>query len=342
MTTFLFRASVAGLCFIAATSSVRADAVADFYKGKSLSLIAGFPPGGGYDTYVRILARHYGRFIPGQPLIVPSNMPGAGSLSAANQIYARAAPDGLTLAMFASSAAMEPLLGNKAARFDVTRFSWIGSMSNDVAFCGVWQGPGVPASFDEMLANETIFGGGAPAAITFQHPMVLKNVLGAKIRVISGYSGSRDIILAMQRGEVNGVCGLFTSSINAQFNDDVRSGRLKLVIQMGSKKSDAFGPVPSVFDYAKTDEDRAVLDVHFKQLLLGRPLAGPPGIPPERLNALRDALTATMKNPDFLSEAERAGLDIDPASAGEVEALLKRLAAFPPNVFRRAMQAIGR
>ena len=269
-------------------------------------------------------------------------MPGAGSLSAANQIYARAAPDGLTLAMFASSAAMEPLLGNKAARFDVTRFSWIGSMSNDVAFCGVWQGPGVPASFDEMLANETIFGGGAPAAITFQHPMVLKNVLGAKIRVISGYSGSRDIILAMQRGEVNGVCGLFTSSINAQFNDDVRSGRLKLVIQMGSKKSDAFGPVPSVFDYAKTDEDRAVLDVHFKQLLLGRPLAGPPGIPPERLNALRDALTATMKNPDFLSEAERAGLDIDPASAGEVEALLKRLAAFPPNVFRRAMQAIGR
>ena len=116
MTTFLFRASVAGLCFIAATSSVRADAVADFYKGKSLSLIAGFPPGGGYDTYVRILARHYGRFIPGQPLIVPSNMPGAGSLSAANQIYAKAAPDGLTLAMFASSAAMEPLLGNKAAR----------------------------------------------------------------------------------------------------------------------------------------------------------------------------------------------------------------------------------
>src|SRR2546425_8340423 len=118
------RIIVAAQCLVAATIPAHADAVSDFYKGKTLSLIAGFPPGGGYDTYVRILARHYGRFIPGQPLIVPSNMPGAGSLSAANQIYARAAPDGLTLAMFASSAAMEPLLGNKAARFDVTRFSW--------------------------------------------------------------------------------------------------------------------------------------------------------------------------------------------------------------------------
>src|SRR5205085_4624581 len=140
------------------------DAVADFYRGKTLSLIAGFPPGGGYDTYVRILARHYGRFIPGQPSVVASNMPGAGSLSAANHIYSKAVPDGLSLAMFASSAAMEPLLGNKAAQFDNTKFSWIGSLSNDVAYCGVWQSAATPATFDEMLTKETIFGGGAPAA----------------------------------------------------------------------------------------------------------------------------------------------------------------------------------
>jgi len=195
----LCRASLVALCLVAATAPVRADAVADFYKGKTLSLIAGFPPGGGYDTYVRILARHYGRFIPGQPLVVPSNMPGAGSLSAANHIYGKAAPDGLSMAMFASSAAMERLLGNKAALFDETKFSWIGSMSNDVAYCGVWQGAGVPATFDEMLTKETIFGGGAAAAITFQHPMVLKTVLGGNIRVISGYPGSREINLAIQQ-----------------------------------------------------------------------------------------------------------------------------------------------
>jgi tripartite-type tricarboxylate transporter receptor subunit TctC len=342
MTNLLSRAGIIVLCLLAATACARADAVSDFYKGRTLSLIAGFPPGGGYDTYVRILARHYGRFIPGQPLVVPSNMPGAGSLLAANYIYGRAAPDGLAIAMFASSAAMEPLLGNKAALFDVRKFSWIGSMSNDVAFCGVWQGPGVPSSFDEMLTKETVFGGGAPAAITFQHPMVLKNILGVKIRVVPGYAGTREINLAMHRGEVNGECGMFTSSIRAQFNEDVRSGQLKLVIQMGAKRSDAFGMIPSVFDYAKTDEQRAVLDVHFGQLLLGRPLAGPPGIPPDRLAALREALAATVKNAEFLSDAGRAGLDIDPASAEDVEALLERFARFPPEVFRKAEEAIGR
>src|SRR5438270_6554236 len=228
-TASLCRLGAAALCLAAATGFAHADSVSDFYKGKTINLIAGFPPGGGYDTYVRILARHYGHFIPGQPTVVASNMPGAGSLTAANQIYNKTAPDGLSLAMFASSAAMEPLLGNKAALFDATKFSWIGSMSNDVAFCGVWQGPGIATSFDEMLTKETIWGGGAAAAITFQHPMVLKNVLHAKIKVISGYAGTRDINLAMQRGEVNGTCGLFGSSIKSQFADDVKAGRLKIV-----------------------------------------------------------------------------------------------------------------
>jgi len=324
------------------TGPARADAVSDFYSGKTLSLIAGFPPGGGYDTYVRVLARHYGRHIPGQPSVVPSNMPGAGSLLSANHIYSKAAADGTTLAMFASSAVMEPLLGNKAALFEPTKFSWIGSLSQDVSYCGVWQQPGAAASFDEMMTKETIIGGGAPAAITFQHPMVLKNVLRANIRVIQGYPGSREINLAMHRGEVNGTCGLFGSSIKAQFQDDVKSGRLKLVIQMGSRKSDEFGPIPSVFDYARNDEERAVLEVHFKQLLLGRPLAGPPGIPADRLKALREALTATMKDAEFLAEANKAGLDIDPASASEVEDLLKRFATYPPEIFRKAQEAIGR
>ena len=296
-----------------------AETAADFYKGKTVSLIAGFPPGGGYDTYVRVLARHYGRFLPGQPTVVASNMPGAGSLTAANNIYAKYAPDGLALAMFASSAAMEPLIGNKAALFDATKFSWVGSMSQDVAYCGVWQHPGGATTFDEMLTKETIIGGGAPAAITYQHPMVLKNVLKANFKVIQGYKGTRDINIAMQRGEVNGTCGMFGSSVKAQFGAEVKDGRMKLFIQMGSKRSDEFGKIPSVFDYAKTDEDRAILQFHFGQLLLGRPLAGPPGIPADRLEALRDALFATMKDPQFLAEATKAGLDIDPVSPDEVD-----------------------
>jgi tripartite-type tricarboxylate transporter receptor subunit TctC len=146
----------------------------------------------------------------------------------------------------------------------------------------------------------------------------------------------------MHRGEVNGICGLYASSIRSAFPDDVKSGQLKLVIQMGSKISDVFGKIPSVYDYAKTDTDRAVLDVHFKQLVLGRPVAGPPGIPAARLKALREAFQATMRDKDFLAEADKLGLDIDPASADEVEALLRRFAAFPPEIFRKAQQAIGR
>jgi tripartite-type tricarboxylate transporter receptor subunit TctC len=337
--------STIALCLAAAMATARAESAADFYKGKTVTVIAGFPPGGGYDTYVRVLARHYGRFIPGLPSVVPQNMPGAGSLAAANNIYNKIAPDGLTIGMFASSAAMAGLLGDKKAVFDNTKFSWIGSMSQDASFCGVWQSPGAAKTFDEMLDKNrkpTIFGGGAPAAITFQHPMVLKNVLHANITIIPGYRGTRDLNLAIHRGEIAGMCGLFGSSIKSQYRDDVKSGKLKLVIQMGSKLNNEFGKVPSGFDYAKSDEERQVLELHFRQLLLGRPLAGPPGIPADRLKALRDALFATMKDPQFLAEANKAGLDIDPVSADEVLKLLERFKAFPPEVFRIAQAAIGR
>ncbi len=340
------RASRAAIALAAilgvAAAPATAETVADFYKGKTLSLIAGFPPGGGYDTYVRVLARHYGRFLPGQPTVVASNLPGAGSLTAANTIYAKYAPDGLALAMFASSALMEPLMGNKSALFEAMKFSWIGSMSQDVAYCGVWQHPGAAMTFEEMLTKETIIGGGAPAAITYQHPMVLKNVLKANFKVIAGYKGTRDINIAMQRGEVNGTCGMFGSSVNSQFGAEVKDGRMTLFIQMGSKRSDQFGKIPSVFDYAKTDEDRAILQFHFGQLLLGRPLAGPPGIPADRLAALRTALFATMKDTQFLAEASKAGLDIDPVPADEVMALLKQFAAFSPELLEKAKDAMGR
>jgi tripartite-type tricarboxylate transporter receptor subunit TctC len=335
-------AIAASLAALSAPGAARAESAADFFKGKTLTLIAGFPPGGGYDTYVRVLARHYGRFLPGQPNVIVSNMPGAGSLTAANNIYAKYVPDGLALAMFASSAAMEPLIGNKAAMFDPTKFSWVGSMSQDVAYCGVWDHPGGAKTFDEMMTKETIIGGGAPAAITYQHPMVLKNVLKANLKVIQGYKGTRDINIAMQRGEVNGTCGMFGSSVNSQFGAEVKDGRMKLFIQMGSKRSNEFGNIPSVFDYAKTEEERQILQFHFGQLLLGRALAGPPGIPADRLDALRKGLFETMKDSQFMAEANKAGLDIDPVSPDAVMTLLKQFSAFSPAILEKAKDAMGR
>lgn len=343
MKRLIARAAVAVAAATWTMGPAAAESPAEFYKGKTVTVLIGFPPGGGYDANARTLVRHLGRFIPGNPTVVASNMPGAGSLVAANHTFNQAAPDGATFTIFASSAALEPLLGNKAARFDSAKFGWIGSMAQEVAYCGVWQGPGVPSSWKEVMERETIFGGGAAAAITFQHPMILKNVLGAsKMKVVSGYPGTRDVNLAMNRGEVNGSCGLFGSSIMSQWRKEVESGQLKLVIQMGFQKSNQFGDIPSVFDFAKTDEERQILEIHFHQQLLSRPFATPPAVPADRLKALRAAFQATMKDAEFLTEAAKIGLDIDPVSGEEIEAALRRFASFPPQVLKKAEEVMGR
>jgi tripartite-type tricarboxylate transporter receptor subunit TctC len=272
-------ASAAAIIATAFTAFCSPSAQAADFKGETIAIEIGYGPGGGYDTYGRVLARHYGRFIPGNPTVVPRNMPGAGSLRAANFIYNTAPKNGTELGIFSASTAMEPLMGNEEAKFDPAKFSWIGSMNQDISFCGVWQQPGAANSFQQMLGSsgpETVFGSSGPAAISHQHPLVLKNLLGARVSVISGYEGNKEVNLAMQRGEVNGACGLFLSTIKAQFLRDVQEGRLKLVIQMGPKTTNEFGPIPSVFDFVKSEDDRKVLELHFGQVLLGRPVAGIP------------------------------------------------------------------
>ncbi len=343
MKRMIASASLALAATAAMAVTAAAETPAEFYKGKTVTILIGFPPGGGYDANARTLARHIGRFIPGNPNVVASNMPGAGSLVAANHTFNQAPQDGSVFTIFASSAALEPLLGNKAARFDAAKFGWIGSMAQEVAYCGVWQSAGAPSTWKEVMERETIFGGGAAAAITFQHPMILKNVLGAtKMKVVSGYPGTRDVNLAMNRGEVNGSCGLFGSSIMTQWRKEVESGQIKLVIQMGYQKSKQFGEIPSVFDFATTDEERQILEIHFHQQLLSRPFALPPNVPADRLKALREAFMQTMKDKDFLTEAEKIGLDIDPVTGEEIETALKRFASFPPEVLRKAEAAMGR
>jgi tripartite-type tricarboxylate transporter receptor subunit TctC len=312
------------------------------FKGQTINIEIGYGPGGGYDTYARALARHYGRFIPGNPAVVPKNMPGAGSLRAANYIFNLAPKDGTELGAWAASTVMEPLMGNDQAKFDATKFGWIGSMNQDISFCGLWVHPGGPQSFTDMFKVETVFGSAGQASISYQHPLILKNVLGAKVNVITGYAGTREVNLAMQRGEVHGACGLFLSSIKSQYLSDVQEGRLRLVIQMGPKTTDIFGPVPSVFDFGKSDEERRVLELHFKQILLGRPIAAPPDVPPSILETLRTAFMRTMNDPEFLEDARKVNIDIDPASGAEVEQLLRQFADYPTAIIQKARAAIGR
>lgn len=323
--------------------AANADAVSDFYKGKNVTINIGFGAGGGYDTYARVLARHYGNHIPGKPNVIPRNMPGSGALRAANYVYTAAKKDGTEMALVGASTLMEPLFGNNKALFDPTKFTWIGSMSKDIAFCGIWKSAGIK-SFDEWLKSgkELTFGATGPAAITAQHPKVIAAITGAKAKVLTGYKGTKDVNLAMQRGEVDGSCGLFVSSIQAQYQRFVDAGDMILVIQGGPSSTDVFGKVPSVIDFAKTDTERKVVEVHFGQLLLGRPFVATPGMPADRAKALQDGFLAALKDEKLLADAEKTKIKIDAVSADEALKLLHSFGNYPKEAIDAAKKAIGR
>jgi len=334
------------LLFIAAALALSVPAAAQTsagFRGETINITIGYPAGGAPDLYFRVLARHYGRHIPGNPTIIVKNMPGAGTLRAANYIYNIAAKDGTELGNFSSSATIEPLMDNDQARFDAVKFSWIGSMNQEINLCGIWQGPGAPTSFADMLRRETVFASsGGLTSFGYQHPLIFKNVFGANVRMVSGYAGLPQAYVAMQQGEAHGMCGLVRTHIKSLWPNDVQAGRFKLIVQLGPKTTDELGPIPSIFEFLKAEDDRRVLEFHFNTKLLGRPLAGPPGVAPERLAVLRKAFQDTMRDREFLAEAQKANLDIDPATHEQVEQLLAKFADFPKIVIERAKLAIAR
>src|SRR5215207_9935076 len=332
---------IAVACAFSASAATQTSA--DF-KGETININIGYPAGGAPDLYFRVLARHFGHHIPGNPIIVPKNMPGAGTLRAANYVYNVAAKDGTELANFSSSAMVEPLMNNDQAKFDATKFSWVGSMNQEINFCGIWQRPGAPTSFVDMLTKETVFASsGGLTSFGYQHPLIFKNILGANVRMVSGYPGMTQAFVALQRGEANGLCGLVRTHIKTLWPKDVEEGRFKLIVQLGPKTTNELGDhVANIFDFAKTEEDTKVFEFHFNTKLLGRPLAGPPGVPKERLAILRQAFQNTMRDPEFLAEAQKANLDIDPATHEQVEQLLAQFAAYPNAVIEKAKLAITR
>jgi tripartite-type tricarboxylate transporter receptor subunit TctC len=310
-----------------------------FFKNKTIGINIGYSAGGGYDIYGRILARHLGQHIAGNPSITPKNMPGAGSLRAANYIYNSAPKDGTELGVVASATLMEPLFGNKQALFDAAKFGWLGSMSQDVSFCSIRSDAGV-SSLDDWLRNkrELTFGATGPAATTHQHTMIVRNLLGVNARVVQGYPGAKDVNLAIQRKEVDGICGLQISALQFQFQPMIDRGELKVLIQMGSFKTDVFGPVPSVADYLKTDFERSVYQLHFGSLKLARPIIAPPDLPAGRLAELQRGFDAAMRDPALLAEAEKAKLEIDPVRGEEVRELLVQFSRYPRAVIDRAAE----
>ena len=319
----------------------RGDDIEEFYHNHNVSVVIGHEAGSGFDVYGRALARFMGRHMPGNPSFVAQNMVGAVGLNAANWIYNIAPKDGAAIAIFAHTAILEPLLGSGAGKFDALKFTWIGNMDQVVGICGVSEATNVK-TFEDLQRTETLFGsaGVGSAGPLSQYPLALKNLVGAKIKMIQGYKGSAEIKLAMGRGEVQGICGLPISTLKTEWRDELSSGRFRMLLQMGLEKHPDIPDTPHVYDYARSDEDKRVFDLIFGIQAIGRIFAAPPGIPPARAAALRKAFDDTMNDPEFLEEAKRIDLDIHPLHADAVRSLIDRFYSSPPAAIERAKQVI--
>jgi tripartite-type tricarboxylate transporter receptor subunit TctC len=316
-----------------------ADAIDSFYRGRTLTVLVGHSAGGGYDLYARMLARFLGRYIPGQPAVVAQNMPGAGGLRLANYLTAVAPKDGSVIGTFSRSIPTLPLLAPPAA-FDGTRFTWIGSMSGDTSLC--LTGAKSPIrTWRDLLTMPSVMGGQSAGSDSDIYARLYKNVLGARIKLVTGYPGTNDTTLAMERGEVDGICGLSWGTIKIAHPGWVKDGSVSFLLQAGLKKDAALPDVPFVLDVVDDPERKQVLYLHFAPQAMGRPFAAPPGIPDERKAALIRAFDNAMKDPELLAEAAREKMDINPMLGEEIDALLKTLYATPAGVVAKAAKAIS-
>ena len=317
------------------------DAVAQFYRGKDINLVIGSSPGGGYDTYARLIARHIGRYIPGNPAVVPQNMPGAGSNKAGGYMYSVAAKDGTAIGAVFPGIMLQPLIGNVPTPHDPSKFIYLGSANSDAYMCIARKDSGVQ-TFKDLLTHTLIIAGSTEGATTHDLPVIEQNLLGAHFRIVSGYPGMRENTMAIEQNEVQGVCGYGWASLESQHPEWLTRGFINIVAQESVKgygKLNDMG-VPRTYDFAKTDEDRQILELVYSQGLFGRPYVLPPGVPADRVAALRQAFTAALNDKTLLEEAAGMNLDIEAISGDDLQSLVAKLYALPPSVAARAKEAL--
>ena len=335
----LFAAALIAL--LLANSARAQDAVEQFYKGKQINLYIGTSPGGGYDTYARLLARRFSNYIPGNPTIIPQNMPGAGSNKLGGFMYSVAPKDGTAIGAIFSGAILQPLIGDNPVQHDPSKFIYLGNANNEVFVCFARADAPVK-TFQDTFDKELIIGATNEGGSTRDFAAMLINVLGSKLRIVTGYAGSNEIMLAIERNEVQGLCGVGWSSIAAQHPHWLANGFGKLIAQLATKghpEMNRMG-VPVAIDFAKTDEDRKVMGLIYSQLTFGRPFVLPPGTPPDRVAALRKAFMATMQDKDTLADAKKMNLDLDALSGEDVQAEVANAYDMPANIVERAKQAL--
>jgi tripartite-type tricarboxylate transporter receptor subunit TctC len=337
----LARGATALILALGPISVGSAQSPADFYRGKSLDLYIGYSAGGGYDVYARALARHMGRFIPGTPTIVPKNMPGAGSLVLANWLYNVAPKDGTAFGMIGRGTGFDPLLGSTKAQFDATKFNWLGSVNDEVSVCVAWHTTGI-TTLEQVKQRELTVGGSGPAADTDQFPKVLNAVIGTKFKIVTGYPGGNDVDLAMERGEVMGRCGWSWSSVIATHQSWIDDKKINVLVQLSLKKHPDLPNVPLIMDFAKTEQQVQIFKLVFARQPMGRPFLAPPGLPADRVEALRSAFMETLKGREFLAEAERMKLEINPVAGAEVQRIVQDVYQTPKPVAAAVAEMLTR
>jgi len=329
----------AALTFMAASAG-HAQSPAEFYKGKTVELYVGYSVGGGYDLYARMLARYMGKHIPGNPTLVPQNMPGAGTLKVANYIYNVAPKDGTVFGIFARGIPMERLLGRtQGHQFDATKFTWIGSITNEPSVCVFWAKSGI-RTWQDMRTKPFKVGGAGATSDQDIYANVLRNMFHLPGRLITGYPGGAEVVLAMQRGEVDGRCGWSWTSLISRDKRLLDQKLVNVPLQLGVEANPEIANVPLVMDLTDNPKEKAALKLIFSRQVMARPFAAPPGLPPARAQALREAFDATMKDPEFLAEAGRLELEVRPVPGTKVEELVKEVYAYPADVVEIASQAI--
>lgn len=316
-------------------------AAQDFYQGKTISLYVGSGAGGAYDTYARLIARHYSRHIPGHPNIVVIDMPGAAGRKMIGYLYNVAPRDGTAIGTALSTLYFDPLIGEDSS-FDATKLSWIGSANKETSTCIVWHSSPI-RSIDDVRSREMAVGSSGPSSTDSIYPNVLNYLFGMKFKVISGYSSAPLMSMAIEHGELDGRCGLTLSSLHSVNLSWTKENKVRILLQIGIDKNPTLPDVPFIFDLAKTDEQRQILTLWAAPNKMGRPYFAPPDVPPERLTILRRAFDAMEKDPDFLADAAKTGLGAEGISGEDVEALVHQVYATPkPVVVQAAEAAKGR
>jgi tripartite-type tricarboxylate transporter receptor subunit TctC len=318
--------ALCGLLLIGALAGAARAEDAPF-AGKSVRMIIGFGPGGGYDRWARTIARHLGKHLPGKPDVIPQNMPGAGSYVAASYIYSVAPKDGTVVGAIARDAALGPLSGAPGAQFDPLKLSWIGTPAKETNVCVAFHTAKVK-TVEQLFTDQLIVGDTGPGTGTRTYPKVLNAMLGTKFKLVGGFKASVEVMLAMERGEVDGICESYASVLR-RHRDWIENKTVNILFQGGAAPDPELKGVPFILDYAKSDEQKKAIRFLYAGQGIGRPFIAPPNMDPARLKMLRDAFNATMKDPEFIADAKKSKLDLDPDTGEHLEALIRQIYETP-------------